>query len=264
MTTKSLVLMINPELVYIPNMKANNLPSSTIASSKNRIQRKSLHLEVADNLRDMIVEGALPPGHRISEAEMCDQFGISRTPMREALKVLASEGLVEIKPNRGTRVSEITLDDIDDLFEAVSGIERLCGELATEKLTERDIERLSSLHSRMTNYFKKGQRHDYFRLNHETHNLIVELSGNAVLREIHANIMIKVRRARYLAILSVERWEESVQEHAEILEAMKARNVDLVGKLIRDHVSKTGEIVKQSFSPENSNFGNPTLYAKGS
>ena len=97
------------------------------------------------------------------------------------------------------------------MFEAVSGIERLCGELATEKLTDSNLDHLKGLHERMTNHFNNGQRHDYFRLNQETHNLIVQLSGNSVLREIHANIMIKVRRARYLAILSVERWEESVK-----------------------------------------------------
>ena len=198
----------------MPDIDNSNSP---VGSVKKRIQRQSLHLEVADNLRDMIVEGALLPGQRISEGDLCEQFGISRTPMREALKVLASEGLVEIKPNRGTRVSEITLEDIDELFEAVSGIERLCGELATEKLTESNLENLKNLHQRMTNHFKNGQRHDYFRLNQETHNLIVQLSGNSVLRDIHANIMIKVRRARYLAILSVERWEQSVQEHAGIL-----------------------------------------------
>ena len=248
----------------MPEINDTNFSSSSAAPAKKRIQRQSLHLEVADNLRDMIVEGALPPGQRISEGDLCDQFGISRTPMREALKVLASEGLVEIKPNRGTRVSEITLEDIDGLFEAVSGIERLCGELATEKMTESDLKHLKSLHERMTSHFKNGQRHDYFRLNQETHNLIVQLSGNSVLREVHANIMIKVRRARYLAILSVERWEESVQEHAGILEAMEARDADLAGKRIRNHVFKTGEIVKQTYSAENSTSGKPPLYAKSS
>lgn len=245
----------------MPEFNSTNA-SSGVAPVKKRLQRQSLHLEVADNLRDMIVEGALPPGQRISEADLCDQFGISRTPMREALKVLASEGLVEIKPNRGTRVSEITLEDIDELFEAVSGIERLCAELTTEKMTASELEHLKGLHERMTNYFKKGQRHDYFRLNQETHNLIVQLSGNSVLRDVHANIMIKVRRARYLAILSVERWEESVEEHAGILEAMEIRDADLVGKRVRDHVRKTGEIVKKSFNAENNNSGKPQLYAK--
>ena len=231
---------------------------------KKRIQRQSLHLEVADNLRDMIVEGTLPPGHRISEGDMCDQFGISRTPMREALKVLASEGLVEIKPNRGTRVSEITIEDIEEMFEAVSGIERLCGELATKKMSDSELEHLLSLHDRMTSHFENGRRHDYFRLNQETHNQIVKLSGNSVLMEVHDNIMIKVRRARYLAILSVDRWEESVREHAVIIAAMQTRDADLVGKLIRDHVYKTGETVKQNFNVENSKSGKPLLYTQDS
>lgn len=247
----------------MPDSKSSSSSGSAIPAKK-RIQRQSLHLEVADNLREMIVEGVLPPGQRISEGDLCEQFGISRTPMREALKVLASEGLVEIKPNRGTRVSEITAEDINELFEAVSGIERLCGELATAKLTDTDLAHLKSLHERMTRHFNNGQRHEYFRLNQETHNLIVQLSGNSVLQEVHANIMIKVKRARYLAILSVERWEESVQEHAGILAAMEARDIDLVGKLIWSHVFKTGEIVKQNFSTENHGSGKPALYAQGS
>lgn len=240
-------------------------PTSTrnTASTNKQIQRLSLHVEVTDKLRDMIVEGALQPGQRISEGDLCQEFGISRTPMREALKVLASEGLVEHKPNRGTRVTEITPESIDQLFEAVSGIERLCGELATGKVTESDLELLKSLHLRMTKHFKNGKRHEYFRLNQETHTLIVQLSGNSVLAEIHANIMIKVRRARYMAILSVERWKESVEEHAGIIEAMEARNVDLVGKLIWSHVYKTGVIVKQTFNSNNSNAGKPSLYTKG-
>lgn len=235
---------------------------STKSRSKKRIQRRSLHLEVADNLRNMIVEGELPPGYRISEGSLCEKFGISRTPMREALKVLASEGLVGIKPNRGTRVSEITLEDVDELFEAVSGIERIAGELATERMTERDLERLISLNDRMTSHFKNGRRHEYFQLNQKAHTAIIELSGNSVLMAIHETLMIKVRRARYLAILSVDRWEESVKEHAKILEAMEARDTELAGKLIGDHVRKTGNVVKQAFDPENASTGRPLLYAQ--
>ncbi len=236
--------------------------SKTRSRSKKRIQRQSLHLEVADNLRDMIVEGELPPGHRISEGDLCEKFGISRTPMREALKVLASEGLVEIKPNRGTRVTEISLEDIDELFEAVSGIERIAGELATERMTEHDLEHLNSLNDRMTSHFENGRRHEYFQLNQKAHTAIINMSGNSVLREIHENLMIKVRRARYLAILSIDRWEESVKEHGKIIEAMEARDAELAGNLIRDHVRNTGKVVKQTFNPENANAGRPLLYAQ--
>ena len=120
---------------------------------KKKLLRKSLHLEVADQIREMIIEGELPPGHRISEGGLSDQFGISRTPMREALKVLAADGLVEIKPNRGTRVTEITLDDIDELFEAASSIERIAGELACVRMTDADLKRLKTINKKMESHF---------------------------------------------------------------------------------------------------------------
>ena len=219
---------------------------------KKRFQRKALHLEVVDAVRDMIVEGVLPQGHRISEGDLCGQLGISRTPMREALKVLASEGMVEIKPNRGTRVSQITLEDIGQLFEAVGSIECICGELATEKMSDGELRNLRSLNDRMTAHFNNGNRHEYFRLNQDIHNSIVELSRNSVLREVHQNIMIKVRRARYQAILSDERWKESMKEHDEILAAIESRNIEMVGKLIKEHVLKTGETIKQFFKADKS------------
>jgi len=240
----------------------SNSVSNTKNHSKKRILRQSLHLEVADNLRDMIVEGELPPGHRILEGDLCEQFGISRTPMREALKVLASEGLVEIKPNRGTRVTEITLEDIDTLFEALSGIERIAAELATKRMTERDLVRLKSLNDRMTDHFENGRRHEYFQLNQEAHNSIIKLTGNSILVDIHEKLMIKVRRARYLAILSGERWEESVKEHTNILEAMESRDAVRAGELILDHVRKTGAVVKESFVTENGDAGKTPVYAQ--
>lgn len=230
---------------------------------KKKLQRQSLHLEVADQIREMIVEGELPPGHRISEGGLSDQFGISRTPMREALKVLAADGLVEIRPNRGTRVTEITLDDIDELFEAASSIERIAGELATERMTEADIERLKAINKEMEGHFENGRRHEYFLLNQEAHKLIIELSGNSILLDIHESLGLKVRRARFFAILSLDRWEQSVREHAKILEAIEARDKDLAGKLIGEHVQKTGAVVKQTFNAEYAISPRSGLYTEG-
>lgn len=236
--------------------------TTPLGQRKKRIERRSLHREVVEHLRDMIVESVLAPGQRIAEGELCEQLGISRTPMREALKVLASEGLVELRPNRSARVAEITLEEIDELFEAVSGIERMAGELATERMTDRDLDRLRDLHRRMERHLRNGQRHEYFRLNQETHNSFVNLAGNSILVAIHANLMVKVRRARYLAILSVDRWRESVEEHAAILEAFTDRDAERAGKLIMAHVRRTGEVVKQSFDSDRKISGNPPLYAE--
>jgi DNA-binding GntR family transcriptional regulator len=167
--------------------------------------------------------------------------------LREAIKVLASEDLIELRPNRGTRVALITAEGIGELFEVVAGIERIAGELAAERMTAKDLERLSKLQDRMESLHDAGQRHEYFRLNQEIHNMIVALAGNSVLAATHGNLMVRVRLARYTAILSQERWDESVQEHAAILAALAARDPARAGALIFRHVAKTGEVVRQSF-----------------
>ncbi|MBL6946751.1 MAG: GntR family transcriptional regulator [Rhodospirillales bacterium] len=227
-----------------------------------RIRRHSLHREVIERLRDMIVEGELTPGQRIAEGKLCEEFGISRTPMREALKVLASEGLVELRPNRGTRVAKITPEEIGELFEVVSGIERMAGELATERMSDKDLERLRALNKRMEKHFENGQRHEYFKLNQQVHNMIVELAGNSVLSATHANLMVKARRARYFAIMSQDRWEESMREHGGILDAFAARDAETAGKLILKHVRKTGDVVEKTFDSDRATNGKPPLYAE--
>ncbi len=213
------------------------------------IKRRSLHREVVDRLRTMIVEAELAPGERIAEGELCGQLGISRTPLREALKVLASEGLIDLLPNRGTRASRITEKNIGELFEVISGIERMAGELAAERATKKDVENLGKLQERMELHHRNDERHEYFELNQQTHELIVRMADNPVLIAIHANLMVKVRRARYLAIMSRERWDESVKEHAEIYQAIAAHEPARAGALIMVHVRETGEIVQKTFDP---------------
>ena len=217
------------------------------APAHRTIERRSLHKEVIERLRDMIVEGELVQGDKIDEAVLCQQLGISRTPLREAIKVLASEDLIELRPNRGTRVAPITAEGVEELFEVVAGIERIAGELAAERMTEKDLERLTQLQDRMESLHDAGKRHEYFRVNQEIHNMIVALAGNSVLAATHDNLMVRVRRARYAAILSQKRWDESVQEHAAILAALAARDPARAGALIFQHVAKTGEVVRQSF-----------------
>jgi DNA-binding GntR family transcriptional regulator len=228
-------------------MASSEDPAVGTAPAHRTIQRRSLHKEVIERLRDMIVEGELVPGDKIDEGVLCRQLGISRTPLREAIKVLASEDLIELRPNRGTRVAPITAEGVAELFEVVAGIERIAGELAAERMTEKDLERLAKLQDRMESLHDAGKRHEYFGLNQEVHNTIVALAGNSVLAATHGNLMVRVRRARYTAILSQERWDESVKEHAAILAALAARDSARAGALIFRHVAKTGEVVRESF-----------------
>ncbi len=212
------------------------------------IRRHSLHHVVVDRLRNMIVEGDLAPGARVDEGGLCEEFGISRTPLREALKVLASEGLVELRPNRGTRVLALTATEVKDLFETVAGIERLAAEVAAERMSESDLEWLAKRHDRLEALYEEGRRREYFRLNHEIHNAIVQLSGNEVLFNTHSNLMARVRRARFMAILSEERWSEAIAEHREIMAAFVARDAKLAGDLMFVHDMKTCEVAGKAMA----------------
>jgi len=218
-------------------------------SSGRAIRRRSLHRHVTDRLRDMIVENELVAGARIDEKALCDLFEISRTPLREALKVLAAEGLVELLPNRGARVATLTEQDIVELFEVVSGIERMAAELAVDRASDAELAELRRAHDRMVRFHATRRRSDYFRLNHRIHNMVIELSGNELLVETHAQLMAKIRRARFTAILSQERWDQSMREHEALMKALEARD-KIAGEVLRDHVLATGRVLLRFLGEE--------------
>ncbi len=210
------------------------------------IHRRPLHDEATQRLRDMIVEGQLAAGEWINETELCQQLNISRTPLREALKILAAEGLVELIPRRGAHVAQLSKQEMVDLFEALSGIEGMAAELAAIRMSAVDLKRLRGLQARIEQEHEARNRLEYFHENHILHEVIVGLSGNSALVEIHARLIARVRRARYQAILSETRWSEAVQEHAQILAAFESRDAGLAGRLMRQHVAHTGDVVRVS------------------
>ena len=207
------------------------------------IRRRTLHVDVGERLRDMIVEGELAPGERIDEKRLCELFQLSRTPLREALKVLASEGLVDLLANRGARVSEMTACEVRELFEVASELERMAAEASAERATDEELADLRHIHTSMERYYRAGRRSDYFLLNQRIHNAVIALARNGVLSTIHTALMTKIRRARYQAIMSQERWDESMREHEELLAALEARNGPRAGNILRTHVLNTGETV---------------------
>jgi DNA-binding GntR family transcriptional regulator len=195
----------------------------------------------------MIVENELPPGSRVDEKRLCEVFEISRTPLREALKVLASEGLIDLFPNRSPRVAPITQENIEELFQVIGWLEHHAGELAAERVTGDDLARLYELHARMTELHDVGSRTEYWRLNRVLHSTIVEAARNTVLASTHASLMAQVQRARYLAIGSQEHWDRGVREHETILAALEQRDGARAGELLQTHVSETGERVAAVF-----------------
>jgi DNA-binding GntR family transcriptional regulator len=212
------------------------------------IQRRSLHNELADRLRYMIVEGELSPGEKLAEKELCGQFGVSRTPLREAMKVLATEGLVQLTPNRGCTVSKLTLADLDEAFPIMGALEALSGELACRHITDAEIARIRELHERMVRKYEAGALRDYFKLNEQIHQLILGAARNPTLSQMQLSLSGRVRRARYMANMSPARWTRAVEEHEKILEALAARDGKRLAVLLKEHLANKLQTVKDALT----------------
>jgi DNA-binding GntR family transcriptional regulator len=213
-----------------------------------RVPRTGLHEHAARKLRTLIVRGDLLPGEPLLEVNLSEALGISRTPLREALKQLAAEGLVELQLNRSAVVAPLRREELTELFEAVSGIERCAAELAALRMTEQDVERLEALQMRIERHHERGELRDYFEANQQIHGTIVGFARNSVLKASHDALLARVERARLFALSADGRWEESVQEHRQILAALKARDAERAGQLLARHVRRTGEIVADTLT----------------
>jgi DNA-binding GntR family transcriptional regulator len=212
------------------------------------IQRRPLHNELVDRLRHMIIEGDLAPGEKLSEKDLCIQFGVSRTPLREAMKVLASEGLVQLTPNRGGTVARLTLADLDEAFPIMGALEALSGELACRNITDAEVARIEELHRRMVRKYEAGALRDYFKLNEQIHQMILDAARNPTLSQMQLSLSGRVRRARYMANMSPARWARAVEEHENILEALAARDGKRLAVLLKDHLANKLQTVKDALT----------------
>ncbi|WP_282606557.1 GntR family transcriptional regulator [Pelagibius sp. Alg239-R121] len=212
---------------------------------KQPIVRQSLHEELVGLVRELIVDGDLPPGVKIPEKELCERFGVSRTPLREALKVLASEGLVTLTPNRGASASLITIEDLEEVFPVMGALEALAGELACQHMTAREIASVRSLHNRMIEHYRQEQLKPYFQLNQNIHEAILAGSRNNSLIVMYRSLAGRVRRARYFANMSRKRWAQAAAEHEEIISALEARDGAQLADILKRHLQNKFETVSQ-------------------
>lgn len=199
--------------------------------------------QVADRLRDRIIRGELPPGGRIVERTLCETMAVSRTPLREALKLLEVEGLVEISQNKGARIMSFTPAEASNLFEVIAGLESLAAELAVGRIAPADLAALDDLHARMLEHYRLQEKDPYFALNSAIHETVVRLCANPILIATHAGLMLRARRGRYMAIIDPDRWAESVGEHEALMSAFHARDALEAGRVWRRHLVRTGETV---------------------
>ena len=210
------------------------VPSSPPAA---QLSRRSLHDDIADLLRDRIVEGKMPPGSFIDEATLVQSLGVSRTPIREALKVLAFEGLVTIFPNRGSYVARLAPEDAEALIEVLAELEGFSAYLACQRLTDEDLLVLRRLHEDMVSAFRKKNKLEYFNLNQRIHAKIIDCSRNDYLADTHRAYTGRLRRVRYLGTPTPKQWRSSVQEHEEILAALVDRDAERARSFVTAHVA---------------------------
>jgi DNA-binding GntR family transcriptional regulator len=210
--------------------------------------RGSLHEHVIAGLRDMIVEGELAAGARVPERLLCERFGVSRTPLREALKALASEGLVELLPNRGARVTRLTEQDVEDMFQVMASLEALSGTLACERVTEPELAEIRALHYQMLAHYMRRQLPEYFRFNQAIHEAIMDAARNPVLKATYQSLAGRIRRARYVANMSEERWAAAVEEHEAILVALVARDAPRLSELLAKHLRNKSDVVRAAIT----------------
>ena len=229
-------------------LHCDEAPSAATVNSRER-ESDSLHDEVLSRLRDVIVEGRLAPGARIPEKDLCAEIGVSRTPLREALKVLAAEGLVELLPNRGARVRQFTEEDVRDLFELLAALESAAGRLACVRITEAEIAAIERLHYDMYGHYMRRELPAYFRLNQTIHLAIVEAARSPALKESYESATARMRQFRYSAnTMARDRWGEAMREHELIIDALRRRNGEELASILFVHLLKKYEAVSLAAS----------------
>ncbi|WP_267548959.1 GntR family transcriptional regulator [Rhizobium rhizogenes] len=208
------------------------------------IQRTVLHDTIVSHLRDMIIEGILEPGMRLHEGQLGERLGVSRTPLREAIKFLASEGLVELTPSRGASVKRFSGKDVEDMLIVLRTLEELAGKLACQLGSDAEIAEVRALHDEMVRCYRAGDRLQYYKLNQAIHTAIVRLTKNASLSEMHHMLQTRLKRIRFIGHEGSEKWAAAVAEHEEMIAALEARDGSRLSRILGRHLVNAWERVR--------------------
>lgn len=200
------------------------------------IARLTLPAAAAERLRLLITEGGLAPGARLNERELCERLGVSRTPLREAFRMLASEGLIVQLPNRGAQVVALGEDDVRQAFDVMGALEGLAGELACERVTEADLVLLRGLQAEMEAAHGRHDLPAYYRINRGIHEKIAGIAANPVLAHTIAALNARLHALRFRSNVNRAKWDRAVAEHQEMLGALAARDGSRLRELLVEHL----------------------------
>lgn len=207
------------------------------------IPRASLHEQVAHRLRQMLVEGRIAPGAKLNERELCEVLDVSRTPLREAIKMLAAEGLVELVPNRGAIAVSLGEEDIRHTFEVMAGLESLSGELAAQRISDVELAELRALHFEMLAAWTRRDLSNYYRLNALIHRGINAAAKNPVLSATYDRVNARLHALRFRSNQDEDKWKTAMKEHEQMIDALAARDAKAMRTVLATHLKNKLDVV---------------------
>jgi len=213
-------------------------------------RHQTLREKILESIREAILKGTLKPGERVSEPELAERFGISRTPIREAFRQLESEGYLVVIPRKGAVVASLSERDVMEFYAIKSILEGHAARIAAERMTERDLERLETINNRLQQIAGDGDIKTFFRIHNEFHELFIKASGNDKLVELINHLVLKFNRLRLASLAQPGRMDISVQEHRKIIEAFRQHDGELAENLVRRTATIGAEVLIQSLAQE--------------
>ena len=201
------------------------------------LARQALPHQAAARLRAMLIEGAIAPGAKLNERELCEQLKISRTPLREAIKMLASEGLVELLPNRGAVALSLSEQDVIDTFEVMASLEAQSGELAAARITDAELAEIRALHFEMLAAYTRRDLPRYYALNAQIHACINAAAKNPVLARTYAQLNARLQASRFRSNQDGQKWQRAVNEHERMIDALTRRDGAAMRAVLVEHLN---------------------------
>lgn len=217
------------------------------------IPRAALHEQVAHRLRQMLVENRIAPGAKLNERELSEVLNVSRTPLREAIKMLAAEGLVELLPNRGAIALELTQADVLNTFEVMAGLESQSGELAARRIREHELQEIKAMHYDMLAAYTRHDLPTYYRLNANIHSAINAAAKNPVLTTIYKQVNARLQALRFRSNQDGDKWKAAVEEHGQMISALEARDPVAMRCVLMNHLINKRDVVIEQLRTATSN-----------
>jgi len=214
------------------------------------IPRASLHEQVAQRLRLMLVEGRIAPGAKLNERALTEVLQVSRTPLREAIKMLAAEGLVELLPNRGAVAVSLSETDVLNTFEVMAGLEALSGDLAAQRITPDELAEIRAMHFEMMAAFTRRDISNYYRLNAAIHSAINAAAKNPVLTATYNHVNARLQALRFRSNLDDVKWGRAAKEHEKMVEALAARDAAAMREVLLVHLQEKRDVVLEQLRSE--------------